>query len=211
VNCRRVKRLLPLAAGRDLSSRQGSRLQAHLDRCPVCLKELNLYRKSLSEIKFLARNEVLPDWSESEWREMVRRATSQGQNWKRPFLPEHSRLAWTLGSAFALLLLAASAVLIFRGRNEKNIPPLPATPPAAKLEVNKQVPQPNPEPRLRPPAPGPKIGPRQPPASERKPAHPALQAQAPQKQSVTHMVFVSSESGLTIRWVFNSEFEWKEK
>jgi hypothetical protein len=46
---------------------------------------------------------------------------------------------------------------------------------------------------------------------EGTPVQPAFQAQAPQEQNITNLVFVSSESGLTIHWVFNSEFEWKEK
>jgi len=211
MKCRRAKTLLPLAAGGDLSIRRDKHLQAHLHRCPDCRRELERYRKSLEEMKSLARTEALYDCSESEWRQMVRRAASLGLSRMRPSLPESRRLARTLGPALTLLLLVAGAILLFRGRNEKDIPPFPAGTRVGRVEVKELAPQPSPEPGLRQPAPSPQSAPVRPAPVEGTPVQPAFQAQAPQEQNITNLVFVSSESGLTIHWVFNSEFEWKEK
>jgi hypothetical protein len=212
MTCRRARSLLPLAAGGDLSSARDKRLQAHLQECRDCRRELELYQKSLEEMKFLARTEVPADWPESEWRRIMQLAIAQSpEKTQQVFGNSHRRLAWTLGSAFTLLLLVAGAILLFRGRNEKDIPSFPAGTRAGRVEVKEPAPQSNLEPAFRQPAPGPQAAPERPAAVEGTPVQPAFQAQALQKQNITNMVFVSSESGLTIHWVFNSEFEWKEK
>jgi hypothetical protein len=211
MTCRRARPLLPLAAGGDLSSARDKRLQAHLRACRDCRQELELYQKSLEEMKSLARTEVPADWPESEWRAIVRRATSPGLGRRRPLFPESRRLAWTMGAALALLLLAAVVILLDRGRSEKAIPPFSPGAPAGRVEAKKQTPQPRPQSRPGQPAAGPKSVRQRPLPVAGRPVQPAVQAQASPKQSITNMVFVSSESGLTIHWVLNSEFEWKEK
>ncbi|MGB9004148.1 MAG: zf-HC2 domain-containing protein [Candidatus Aminicenantales bacterium] len=196
MNCHRAKSLLPLAAGGDLPGRKTGRLEPHLKKCAGCREELHAYQAALSEMRSLASMETQPDWPESEWRRIMQLAIAQGPE-KTQQVFEHSnrRLAWTLGSAL-ILMLAVGSVLIFRDRRDREIlqPSAPLSSP--ELKESSARPKAESQPPLR---------------AEKISAGQAIKIQAPKKQDVVNMVFVSPESGLTIHWVFNSEFDWKEK
>lgn len=215
MNCRRARHLLPLAAGGDLPGRKSGWLASHLKKCAGCREELRAYQAALSEMRSLASVEIQPDWPESEWRSVLKLATSQGLEKTRPVAgPFPRRLAWTMSSAI-VLILAVGSLLILRNRAEREIQQPPSAAAVAKSKERtfspKTGPAPLSSPELITPSPRPKAEGRRPLETEKMPAGQALQARSPKKQDVVNMVFVSPESGLTIHWVFNSEFEWKEK
>jgi hypothetical protein len=215
MNCRKARRLLPLAAGGDLPPRKAGRLGSHLNICSGCRSELQSYRFALKSIKVLANREPQPDWTEGEWRSILQIATGRGLKKTRPAVGLFSRrLAWTMSSAL-VLILAVGSILILRNRMERGIrqPPSPATGAGSKERTSPAEPGPVPLASREFPSPSarPKVEGRLPPETAELPAGHTLRARSSTKQDVVNMVFVSPESGLTIHWVFNSEFEWKEK
>ena len=63
MNCNDVKKRLPLYAGGDLPERETMRIQEHLETCPDCTGELELYQHARSAVDHVAgidRPESLP-------------------------------------------------------------------------------------------------------------------------------------------------------
>ncbi len=106
MNCRKVRRLLPLMAGGDLPARKERRLQAHLEGCALCRGELEEYRLALGRVKTAARAEGAGDWSEAEWKALMARVT--GTRLGKDRAPVRFRPRWALAPG-----LAAVAVLAF--------------------------------------------------------------------------------------------------
>jgi membrane carboxypeptidase/penicillin-binding protein PbpC len=75
MKCKKVKRLLPLYAGNDLSLRMASVVKSHLSGCPECRREYKVYIQSLQEIKGWLKSERI-DWDEAEWQQSVKRASA---------------------------------------------------------------------------------------------------------------------------------------
>ncbi len=215
MNCRKARRLLPLAAGDDLPPRKAARLGSHLNICSGCRSELQAYQSALKGLKVLAHREPQPDWTEFEWRSVLQIATGRGLKKTRPAAGLFSkRLAWTMSSAL-VLVLAVGSILILRNKMERGIrqPPSPEAGAGSKERTSTAEPGPVPLASQEFPSPParPKVEGRLPPETAELPAGHTLRARSSTKQDVVNMVFVSPESGLTIHWVFNSEFEWKEK
>lgn len=217
MNCRRAGGLLPLAAGGDLPPGKAGRLESHLKNCPRCRGELQAYRAALEEMKSLARAEPRADWPEAEWRAALELAAGRLRGKTGPAArPFSRRLAWTMGSA-AVVILAVGSVLLLRNRAAREIRGVPA--PVAEHASR----EPDAAAGIRPASPSlpapkassarPRTEPRRPPgAAESASGRPAGVETAPRRaQDVVNMVFVSPESGLTVHWVFNSNFDWKEK
>ena len=120
MTCRKVRRLLPLAAGDDLGAGKARAVRAHVEACPACRRELEGYRSALDRFRAAARQEGVPDWSEGEWRALMARAAGGGT--EREAGPRPRGLGWRIAgprwaSASALGLVAGLAVLwvLFRG------------------------------------------------------------------------------------------------
>ena len=67
MNCRRVRRLLPLMVGGDLAERPADRVMSHLDSCGSCSLEQTRYeesRKVLFRLKQTSRGPVPDLWPE---------------------------------------------------------------------------------------------------------------------------------------------------
>ncbi len=123
MTCRKVRKLIPLAAGNDLRTRQAAAFLAHLGRCPVCREELEGFRRALAGIKAAAKAESVPDWSESEWKAMLARAAAAakagageapGRVGGYVFRPRWAA-ASVLGAAIGLAVLS----LLFRGPSSR--------------------------------------------------------------------------------------------
>ena len=79
MTCRKVQRLIPLAAGDDLVPRQARAMRAHIARCPGCRAELETFRKDLVAIRAEARAEGVADWSAGEWRAAMTRVAAEAK------------------------------------------------------------------------------------------------------------------------------------
>lgn len=110
--CRRVRKLIPLAAGDDLRPGDGARFLAHIERCPACRKELEAFGADLAGIRAAARDEGVEDWSEGEWRAVVARVAAEAKRSApgRGASPSpERRLSWavaaTAGALFGLVIM----------------------------------------------------------------------------------------------------------
>ncbi len=85
MNCRRIRRSIPLLAGNDLPERKARRLRVHLERCEMCRKDFRRYSAALRKVKELADRETTSEWTATEWRALMARTTSARIE-KRPFV-----------------------------------------------------------------------------------------------------------------------------
>jgi anti-sigma factor RsiW len=118
MTCRRVRRLIPLAAGDDLRPRLAGAVRAHIDRCPGCRAELESFSAGLTEIKTQARAEGVADWTEAEWRAVVGRVAAEakrtaGETGAGPGL--NVRPYWAAAAVAGLLLGLVIMGALFKG------------------------------------------------------------------------------------------------
>jgi len=109
MTCRKVRKALPLMAGRDLSPRKAARVEAHVAACAGCQRELEEYKGALARVKAAARAEGAGDWSEAEWKALIVRVT-HGRPEKGP-RPRALRPRWALASGLAAVTLLAFLVI----------------------------------------------------------------------------------------------------
>jgi len=102
MNCKKAERWIPLAAGNDLSAKKAAAVRGHLERCPDCRKDVAELEQALRAAKTLAGAERAGDWSEAEWRSLLRIVTAGGIKKKRVWagLPLKPVLAGGLGLVF---------------------------------------------------------------------------------------------------------------
>jgi anti-sigma factor RsiW len=79
MTCRKIRKLVPLAAGNDLRPRQARAFRTHLEACPGCRAELEAFRRGLAEIEKAARAEGAADWAEAEWAALMTRVATQAK------------------------------------------------------------------------------------------------------------------------------------
>ena len=219
MNCRRIRRSIPLLAGNDLPERKARRLRAHLERCKMCREYFQGYSTALSWVKELADRETASDWTDTEWRALMSRTTSARIE-KRPFVSSvfGARLMTTLarGLAVAVPAVVIGLVLWNTALKPKSSPLVPARAYVRKLE---------PAPPILPPVlqnKNDKIEPavrsqeksiiiaqaqkhERPATRPKEPA--AAQKEAP--QDVVSVTLVSQDAGLKVVWFLNRNFEWK--
>jgi len=111
MTCRKVRQLMPLAAGDDrvdLGPRRAAALRAHLAACPDCRAELEAFRTDLAGIRTAARAEGLAGWTEAEWQAAMDRVRKEAKG-------TASSPARAAGPAFAPRWAAASAIGVVLG------------------------------------------------------------------------------------------------
>jgi predicted anti-sigma-YlaC factor YlaD len=79
MTCRKVRSLIPLAAGDDLRPRRVRAVRAHIEACPACRAEFEDFQLALARIKTAAKAEGMPDWSEGEWQALMARGPALAQ------------------------------------------------------------------------------------------------------------------------------------
>ncbi len=104
MKCKKVKRLLPLYAGNDLSLRMASVVKSHLSGCPECRREYKVYIQSLQEIKGWLKSERI-DWDEAEWQQSVKRAAAGKITQKKTLAPWPFKPAWALGFMMVISII----------------------------------------------------------------------------------------------------------
>jgi len=104
MKCKKIKRLLPLYAGNDLSLRMASAVKSHLSSCPECRREYKVYIQSLQEIKEWLKSERI-DWDEAEWQQSVKRAAAGKITQKKTLAPWPFKPVWALGFMTVILIV----------------------------------------------------------------------------------------------------------
>ena len=117
MTCRKAHKLMPLAAGDDLSPRRARAFQAHVAACPGCRKELEALRAALGAFRTAAREEGVPDWTEGEWKALMVRATGGSPERRDGEAGSGSRAPWprwAAASALGALLGLVVLSVLFR-------------------------------------------------------------------------------------------------
>jgi hypothetical protein len=112
MTCRKAKKAVPLLAGGDLPFRKERKVLAHLDRCPMCRKELEEYRRALDHLKAVARGEGSGEWSEPEWQALMARITASRTRKRSPAFGLRPR--WVMASGLAAVIILAVTLLFFK-------------------------------------------------------------------------------------------------
>ena len=222
MTCRSVRRLLPLAAGGDLSEGKAGRVATHIKTCAACRAELDAYRSTLDRARKLD-GAAGHSWNEAAWAKAVRRAAAQGGR------PAAARPKFVLRPAViavaGVVLIAAVALLLVLTRHPLR--------PREVLEARKEgVPLEIPAPLEQKPTPTP-VPTKQTIVNRdsiKKPETPLLaagrikpspapidraltgaEAPAPPSpaQDIVSATCVSRETGLKIVWFFDRNFDWK--
>lgn len=118
MTCRKVRKLMPLFAGDDLGPRRTRAVRSHVDACPACRRELEELREALARIKAAAKEEAVPDWSESEWKALMVRATGEMPGSRKEERSVNTRVAWprwAAASAAGVLVGFVILSVLFRG------------------------------------------------------------------------------------------------
>jgi anti-sigma factor RsiW len=117
MTCRRVRRLIPLAAGDDLGPRRATAVRAHLAACPACRGELETFRADLAELKASARAEGVAGWTEAEWSALMARVGTEAKG----TAPSPARVAgpdfaprWAAAAAMGVVLAFVVMGVLFR-------------------------------------------------------------------------------------------------
>jgi anti-sigma factor RsiW len=114
MRCRKVRQLIPLAAGGDLRPRQAMAVRAHIDACAGCRADLEDFRTAFAGIKAAAKAESVAAWNEGEWKAAVARAVAAAPEPK----PQSGRsvgLAWAAASVLGIVLGLIVMGVLFRG------------------------------------------------------------------------------------------------
>ncbi len=118
MTCRKMRQLMPLAAGDDLRPRRARAFRAHIAACPACREELQAHRAALAALRTAADGENAPDWTEAEWRVLMARAAGQagpGRAGEEPPARPAIRARWAAASAAGALVGLAALALLLRG------------------------------------------------------------------------------------------------
>jgi hypothetical protein len=125
MNCRRMKKTIPLVSGDGLSAKKGQRIRAHLDRCPGCGQEAREFEAALKAAKNLAAADLPEDWSDAEWRKMMAAIASEKVGRRKVFVAIPSKPV--LAGGLALVLVAAGTFfLLKKPANEPGRPRSPS-------------------------------------------------------------------------------------
>jgi hypothetical protein len=118
MTCRKVHRLIPLAAGDDLRPRLAAAMRAHIARCPGCRSELETFREALAVIKAEARAGGVADWTDGEWRTAMAAVAAEARRESRT--PGHGavpspRRRWAAAAAIGAFAGLVLMGVLFKG------------------------------------------------------------------------------------------------
>ncbi|MBN2244748.1 MAG: zf-HC2 domain-containing protein, partial [Candidatus Aminicenantes bacterium] len=102
MKCKRIRKMLPLFIGSDLSSRKMSLIRSHLERCRSCRMEYERYVKS-KEVLTGWMQEKEAEWNECEWRDSISRSVPPSHRDRTALAPWPFKKIW----AYAFMVLAA--------------------------------------------------------------------------------------------------------
>lgn len=109
MNCRNVRRLLPLMVGDDLPESKQAAITSHLEKCPGCRQEYDIYIASNKAAKtWLAKERI--EWNDFEWQRVVRTACQKSTSKKRPLWS--FKKSWAYASIVGVVVMLG--LLIFQ-------------------------------------------------------------------------------------------------
>jgi len=222
MTCRSARKLIPLAAGGDLSEGKAGKVAAHLKACAACRAEIDAYRFALDRARELDRT-ADRSWNEAAWARAVRRAVAQGSE-PAAARPKPALRPAVIAVAGVVLIAVAALLLVLTRNSLRPREVLEAGAEGAKTDVPAAIEH---KPELSPATADQEIVKRD---LKKKPEAPLLAAgrikpspapidraltgaaaPAPPSaaQDIISATFVSQETGLKIVWFFDRSFNWK--
>ncbi len=105
MNCKKIRRLLPLMMGPEIPHSKAAAVNAHLEKCPECRCEYDAYVVSLEKTKEWLEEDG-KDWEDREWQAVLQRV-------KKERAPKVSPLApWPFKKTWAYALMAVCVVVL---------------------------------------------------------------------------------------------------
>jgi len=222
MTCRSARKLIPLAAGGDLSEGKAGKVAAHLKACAACRAELDAFRTALDRARGLD-GAAGHSWNDAAWAKAVRRAVAQGSE-PAAAKPRLVLRPAVIAAAGAVLIGVAALLLVLTRNSLRPREVLEARTEGAKTEVpaaTEHKPEPSPgtadqkivkrdlkkkteSPLL---AAG-RIKPSPAPIDRALTGAAAPVAPSP-TQDIVSATFVSQETGLKVVWFFDRNFNWK--
>ena len=212
MNCRKVRSVMPLAAGGDLSFKDKSRFDRHLATCKDCQERYADLKDSLDLAKSLFQKDEGLDWKETEWKQLLAHIVTQRRKTESSVLIKFPRWAWAVSVGF-LFLLVLGAGFLFRKETVRPQEIVQLTQlPSQTLPKRSTVPSPIPYtsvqsgrqpdvkkiPSTKAVEPGP-VG-----------MNESVKVATPSGRSISAIVFVSQETQLAVHWYVNKDFNYKE-
>ena len=140
MNCRALKKSIPLFAGGELPPAKTEKIRRHLADCPDCRAEAEEIERARAVVREMAGAGAAGDWSPAEWRGMIREII------KTPGERRARTAGMKLRPAFAASLGVLAVAGLFLLQKELRRPAAPETGSFAVVTENAQ-------PVLPPPAP----------------------------------------------------------
>lgn len=114
MKCKRVRCLLSLAAGGDLSESRMVKIEAHLEKCFTCSREYEMLRLSLQRAKELL-GEEMKEWEEEEWQKAADRALKEKRVlFPARLLPGKRWLYASFAALSALMMVIVLSLTVFK-------------------------------------------------------------------------------------------------
>ena len=104
MNCRNVRRLLPLMPGDDLPESKQAAITSHLEKCPGCRQEYDIHIASNQAVKKWLGKERL-EWNDFEWQRVVRTACQESAPEKRPKVFGSFKKSWVYASMVGVVVM----------------------------------------------------------------------------------------------------------
>ena len=108
MNCKKIRRLLPLMMGPEIPHSKAAAVNAHLEKCPECRREYDVYILSLEKTKEWLKEDS-KDWEDWEWQAALQGVNKDKAPKALPLVPWPFQKVW----AYALMAVCVVVLTLF--------------------------------------------------------------------------------------------------
>ncbi len=101
---------MPLMPGSEISRSKVEAVKAHLETCPRCRREYDIFVLSFEKAKEMLAAER-KDWGEKDWQQAIQKAVKEGKPGVSPLAPWPFKKVWAY-ALMAVFLIVLSLVVI---------------------------------------------------------------------------------------------------
>jgi hypothetical protein len=104
MNCKRIRKYLPLFIESDLSTGKKKRVQIHLEMCGDCQKEMDAFARSVKTAQEWME-ESLVSWRDADWKRTIRNAIPEKTKSSLIFAPWPFKKGWAVALMGAVMIM----------------------------------------------------------------------------------------------------------